>query len=417
MKHAFLIAAASSGSGKTTVTLGILRALADQGIHVQPFKCGPDYIDPQYHAIACGVDSVNLDPWMNGEEAVRYAFARYSQDCDVAVVEGVMGLFDGADGMKGSSAQVAELLDLPVILVIDSRSMAFSAAPLLYGYKHFSHKVKIAGVIFNKVGSERHCSLLRQAAEAAGVPCLGYIPRNKDLYSPSRHLGLDLSEKDRIEALAQQVAEAVRNFAPGVLAFGSTRQQANESASPQVNEIPLPFMGAVGGDTGRSVYVARDEAFNFIYKESLDKLSEWGKLHFFSPLANEPVGEDATLVYLPGGYPEFFLSELAASQRTMESLRNTKARIIAECGGMMYLCQNIDDYPMAGLLPYSTTMKDAHLHLGYRTHEYNGHVLHGHEFHYSDFAEPLSAPVLTDGEKIFASYIHWSPDSLLQIAG
>lgn len=435
MKQAFLIAAASSGSGKTTLTLGILRALAEQGLRVQPFKCGPDYIDPQYHAIACGVESVNLDPWMNGEDGVKAAFARYSKDCDVAVVEGVMGLFDGADGMRGSSAEVAELLHLPVILVIDARSMAFSAAPLLYGYKHFRPEVNIAGVIFNKVGSDRHYSLLRQAAEAAGVPCLGYVPRNKSLYAPSRHLGLDLSEKGRIKELAGQVAQSLRQYVPvfGDFArssciFASTAFQGGSAGSsllgtpaaptlPSQQEQEQPFAST---DAKGSVYVAHDEAFNFIYRESLDKLSQIGTLHFFSPLADEPVGPEATLVYLPGGYPEFFLPQLAASQRTMESLRNTKARIIAECGGMMYLGQSIDDYPMAGLLPVSTTMQEAHLHLGYKTYDCHGHTLRGHEFHYSDYSDPVPQdhflPFTKDGKDIFASYIHWSPESLLKLA-
>lgn len=207
MKNAFLIAAASSGSGKTTLTIGLLRALKNMGMKVQPFKCGPDYIDPQYHQIACGEDSVNLDTWMAGPEHVKEIFERYSTQTDLCIVEGVMGLYDGADGMKGSSAEVAELLDIPVVLVLNCKSMAHSVAPLLKGYLTYRPQTKIAGVILNNVGSSRHEEMLLQAAQEVGMPVLGVLHRMKELYAPSRHLGLDLSERERISDLAQRVAE------------------------------------------------------------------------------------------------------------------------------------------------------------------------------------------------------------------
>lgn len=206
MKKAILIAAASSGSGKTTLTIGLLRALKNRGFRVQPFKCGPDYIDPQYHQIACGKDSVNLDTWMAGREHVKELFEHYSREADLCIVEGVMGLYDGTDGMQGSSAEVAELLDIPVVLVINAKSMAHSIAPLLKGYLSYRQETKIAGVIFNNVGSERHEEMLRKAAREVGMPVLGVLPRMKELYAPSRHLGLDLSERERISELAQRVA-------------------------------------------------------------------------------------------------------------------------------------------------------------------------------------------------------------------
>lgn len=207
MKNAILIAAASSGSGKTTLTIGLLRAFRNRGLRVQPFKCGPDYIDPQYHQIACGVDSVNLDIWMSGREHVRELFGHYSLDADISIVEGVMGLYDGADGMAGSSAEVAELLDIPVVLVVNARSMAHSIAPLLQGYLSYRPATRIAGVILNNVGSPRHEEMLRQAAREVGMPVLGVLPRMKELYVPSRHLGLDLSEREKISKLAQSVAD------------------------------------------------------------------------------------------------------------------------------------------------------------------------------------------------------------------
>ena len=211
MKTAFLIAAASSGSGKTTLTIGLLRALHNKGYNVQPFKCGPDYIDPLYHRIACDRDSVNLDTWLQSEQNVQKAFQHYSQDADICIVEGVMGLYDGADGIKGSSAEVAEILGIPVILVINARSMAHSIAPILKGYLTYRPATRIAGVIFNNVGSSRHEKILRQAAAEVGMPVIGAIPRMKELYAPSRHLGLDISETEKISQLAEKVAEIINN--------------------------------------------------------------------------------------------------------------------------------------------------------------------------------------------------------------
>lgn len=205
--NSILIAGISSGSGKTTVTIGLLRALSRKGVRVQPFKCGPDYIDPQYHAIASGRDSVNLDPWMNGPEHVRGTFRHYAGEADVNIIEGVMGLYDGTNGLQGSSAEVAELLDVPVVLVVNTRSMAHSLAPLLHGYLHYRPQTRIAGVILGQVGSERHEAMLLEAAREVGMPVLGVLPRLPELYAPSRHLGLDISQRERISELADRVAD------------------------------------------------------------------------------------------------------------------------------------------------------------------------------------------------------------------
>ena len=410
MKTAFLIAAASSGSGKTTLTIGLLRALRNKGYKVQPFKCGPDYIDPLYHRIACGRDSVNLDTWMQPEQDVKQVFQRYSQDADICIVEGVMGLYDGADGMRGSSAEVAELLGIPVILVINARSMAHSIAPILKGYLTYRPATQIAGVIFNNVGSPRHEQMLRRAAEEVGMPVIGAIPRMKELYSPSRHLGLDISETERINLLAEKVAEVINNeqliinnYQPSTLNFNTDSKLS--TLNYKLSEI----------------YIARDAAFNFLYRQTIDYLCERGEVHFFSPLANETVPQDANLVFLPGGYPEFFLPQLSQSHATMESLRQTRARVWAECGGMMYLSEGIDETDMTGLLPFRTTMQGARLHLGYRSMIIGGKELRGHEFHYSSImgTPPPSDIQLLDAQgqpvetgfyihgNIYAGYTHW----------
>ncbi|MBQ7181029.1 MAG: cobyrinate a,c-diamide synthase [Bacteroidaceae bacterium] len=438
--NAYLIAAASSGSGKTTLTMGILRALARRGIPVQPCKCGPDYIDTQYHHIACGRASYNIDPWMHlGDEAAT------SQA--LTVIEGCMGLFDGAIGPVGSNAEVAERLGVSIILVVNARSMAHSAAPLLYGYLHYRPTLRYAGVIFNNVGSPRHAQMLRRAADEVGFTVLACIPRRQELSMPSRHLGLDLSERNRISLLADLAADEVERqldwAALGLPEKQENRAEADASGagSPCRNEdaerLGTPAVHAEAEKAEASerrplICVARDEAFNFIYQETLDRLQRLGRLHFFSPLANEPVPRQADFVYLPGGYPEFFLQRLAESRTTMESLRLTEARILAECGGMMYLGRSIDGASMTGLLPFGTTMQGARLHLGYRTIRLpDGAELRGHEFHYSSilpcepaaccttpFLDAHERPVETclfHSGRIIASYVHWSPEAIVEL--
>lgn len=206
---AFLIGAATSNSGKTTFTMGILRALRNRGFNVQPFKCGPDYIDTMFHEIASGNQSVNLDTFMASEEHVRRLFDHYSENTDISVVEGVMGLFDGYDKMKGSSASIAMLLDVPVVLVVNAKSVAYSVAPLIHGFKTFNPNVRIEAIVFNMVASENHYSFLKAACEDAGVRCLGYIPRNEHLVIPGRHLGLTIEAREETERLIQLAAEEI----------------------------------------------------------------------------------------------------------------------------------------------------------------------------------------------------------------
>ena len=209
MKKGILIGAATSNSGKTTFTMGLLRALTRRGMRVQPFKCGPDYIDTMFHHLASGSESVNLDTFMSSAEHVQQQYAKYGNEADMCVVEGVMGLFDGYDKSQGSSAEIAMLLDLPVVLVVNARSAAYSVAPLIYGFKHFNPKVRIAGVVFNMVSSGHHYSFLKDACEAAGVACLGYLQKNPDINIPGRHLGLTISAREEMESLINLAADEV----------------------------------------------------------------------------------------------------------------------------------------------------------------------------------------------------------------
>ena len=384
----FLVAAPSSGSGKTTITLGLLRLFARRGMSVQPFKCGPDYLDTMLHAMAASTGNtsrpgLNLDTFMASKQHVRSLFARHASTAEISVVEGVMGLFDGAEKSDGSSAEIAALLGLPVIMVIDGSKMAYSAAPMLYGYKNFDSSVKVAGVIFNRVGSASHYSYLEAAAKDVGVEPLGYLPRNSAITIDERHLGLNTSaEYDRqavIDAMADHIEKTV-----------------NIERLLEVAKIELPEVEAVPMRTERSgkvIAVARDEAFNFIYHANIEALSRYGEVRFFSPLHDEKL-PDADLVYLAGGYPELHARALAENASMRESIAGwcrSGGATYAECGGLMYLGQTLTladgaSYPMCGVLDLDTTLQEARLTLGYRKVYPTGTAgieLRGHEFHYS----------------------------------
>lgn len=395
-KAAFLIGAATSNSGKTTLTIGLLRALRERGLCVQPFKCGPDYIDPKYHAVASGRTSVNLDTWLSSPEHVGRLFARYGGTSDVSVVEGVMGLFDGYRADQGSSAEIARLLGIPVVLVVNAKSVAYSVAPLIYGFKHFDPSVRVAGVLFNQVASASHASFLQKACEDAGVPCLGYLPRMKEIELPSRHLGLTLEAAYQLDSFSQRIADAlVQHVDMDRLVELCAWQPIGENALSLVGNAPSPMTCTWEGGICR-IAVARDDAFNFTYHDNLERLAEAGELTYFSPMHDIALPE-ADFVYLPGGYPEFFLHELAANRTMLESIRSyieNGGYLLAECGGMMYLCDRICgmdamSYPMVGVLPLEATMQGMRLHLGYRMLQHGDETFRGHEFHYSD-VRPLA---------------------------
>lgn len=381
-KPQILIGATASGGGKTTVTLGLLRALRRRGLCVQPFKCGPDYIDTLHHTLAAGRESVNLDPFMASPGHLRQLYAGYGSDADVCVAEGVMGLLDGYDGPQGSSAATAALLGIPVVLAVDARSSAYSVAPLLYGYKHFCRDIRLAGVIFNRVGSESHFRHLERAARDAGVACFGYVARTPGIEIPSRHLGLTLDEGFRFDAFSDRVAELVA---------------AHVDLDRLLEACTVPFdatLGSVRGPLparGMRIAVARDEAFNFIYRENVVRLRQLGEVLFFSPLHDGALPEGCDLLYLPGGYPEFFLERLSGNGAMLRAVRKYArggGRVLAECGGMMYLCRSVigmdgREYPLCGVLDLRATMEGMKLRLGYRRVVCGGREYRGHEFHYS----------------------------------
>lgn len=409
MKPAFLIAATSSGCGKTTLSLGLMRALTRRNVRVQPFKCGPDYIDTQYHRIATGKDSINLDLFMSSEKHVTDLFGRFSESADIGIIEGAMGMFDGFDGMKGSAADVARTLDVPVVLLINAASTSFSVAATIYGFTRFCPDVKVAGVIFNRVGSSNHFAFLQDACKATGVKCFGYIRKNESLQTPSRHLGLSLDSRSGIERFIDAAAAEVENT-------------VDIDRLLEATVVDCPACSQVSSEKRRqTVAVARDDAFNFIYPANLERLN--ADIVFFSPL-HDKVLPKADLVYLPGGYPELYADVLEENQEMRIAIKDfaeNDGRILAECGGMIYLTKEIDGKKMCGVFPLKTSMKNARLKLGYRKVKFDNFEISGHEFHYSDIIDATGLPSVAQqynirGEKVatpvyryknvFAGYTH-----------
>ncbi len=378
-----ILSAPASGSGKTTLTLGLLRAFRQRGVPVRGAKSGPDYIDPRFHEAASGVPCPNLDAWAMSP-ARLHALAGGE---GLLIVEGAMGLFDGAppDG-RGATADLARILGFPVVLVIDAARMAQSVAPLVAGFAGHDAQVPVAGVILNRVGSERHASMLRRALAPTGLPVLGALPRQTGLEHPSRHLGLvQAAERPDLDAFLDRAAAAVMQ-AVDLDALAALARPRRRDADVMPTSCRRPPAGRIA--------LARDAAFAFAYPHLLDDWHRGGAtIHTFSPLADDPV-PDADLVILPGGYPELHAGRIAAAGTFLESLGNAcqNTDIYGECGGYMVLGQSLTDagghvHRMAGLLPLDTSFATRRLHLGYRTVTAARGPFPGthaaHEFHYA----------------------------------
>jgi cobyrinic acid a,c-diamide synthase len=427
--NGFLIAAPQSGSGKTTVSLAIMAALVRRGLGVAPFKCGPDFIDPGYHRAVTGRPSINLDGWMCGEEFVRRTFLTHLTDPQagrtIAVIEGVMGLFDGigASSTEGSSAQIAAITGAPVVLVVNARGMAASAAALVKGFAGFDPQVRLAGVIFNNVGSDSHAALLKEAlaGHCPDVICFGCIPRDESLVIPSRHLGLVTAEDNPLSdtfigKLADMAERCLDLDRLTGLGFDSPRLRSAQAAQPaggtllegdgrllSDDRLVDPKCGPESGVEARvRIAVARDPAFCFMYEDNLRLLREAGaELAFFSPLGDAELPADICGIYLPGGYPELYARELCENSSMKAAIRAAVAAdmpVYAECGGFVYLTEGLypsEDQPaaeFAGVFPVRCLMLPRRKALGYRVVELTenvvigtaGTALRGHEFHYSE---------------------------------
>jgi len=408
----FLIAAPQSGSGKTTVSLAIMAALVRRGIVVAPFKCGPDFIDPGYHRAVTGNASINLDGWMCPEEFVLTSFQTSLtsrtglKDQTIAVIEGAMGLFDGLGSatMKGSTAQIAAITGAPVVLVVNARGMAASAAALVKGFAGFDPQVRLAGVIFNNVGSDSHAALLRavMAEHLPEIALLGCVPRDESLVIPSRHLGLTTIEDN---PLSDEFIGQLADMAERCLELDRLSQLQIPPGPLCPRGYPFTKGGKVfslspnGG--GICIAVARDAAFCFMYEDNLRLLREAGaELVFFSPLIDQALPDTIQGVYLPGGYPELYARQLADNESMKSSIRGAVESgmpVYAECGGFVYLTEGIDGQhnPAAdfvGLFPVRCRMLQYRKALGYRQVALTENVIigaagavhRGHEFHYSE---------------------------------
>lgn len=398
-----VIAAPASASGKTTVTLGLLAALRKRGLPVVSAKSGPDYIDPAFHKAATGRPCVTLDPWAAGPEQLRARARR--QTGSHLIVEGAMGLFDGAPEPehplgRGSTADLAAALDLPVILVIDASRMGQGVAALTAGLAAFREDVHVAGVILNRIGSERHARLVRGAVETV-LPVLGVLPRRDDLALPSRHLGLvQAGERSDLDAFIARAADWVAEGCD-LDAFLADAAYLHGADSPPLHIEPL----------GQHIAVARDTAFGFSYAHMLDDWRAMGaEIAFFSPLADEAPGLDSDAVFLPGGYPELHAGRLASAEQFRAGMARAARRgalIYGECGGYMVLGEGLIDgggagHRMLGFLRLETSFARPKRHLGYRSLTMLGGlpwhgVLRGHEFHYA-------STVRAEGDPLFLAH-------------
>ncbi len=431
MAVGLVVGGVASGVGKTTITAGIAAALRRRGQRVQPFKAGPDYLDPTQLGAFAGRACRNLDTWMLPAAHVRELFTRALGEADVALVEGVMGLHDGRTGTdgSGSTASLARLLRLPVVLVVDASSMARSAAAIVLGYQLLDPELRMAGVILNRVAGERHAEMCTSAIEeATGLPVFGWIPRDAQIALPERHLGLHpqlgAAPPRELEERLIGLVEAHLDLDGLVARAGTVEPASGRRLFPQEPVAPRVRVG-----------LARDEAFHFYYPDSLDLLEAWGaELVPFSPISDAEVPPDLDAMLFGGGYPELAAAELAANTSMQASIRAAAGRgtpIYGECGGLMYLGERLTDFEgvqhaMVGLVPARSVMTSDRLSLGYREVSSRGtpfldpgQSVRGHEFHWSTLEEPAreetaAYAVLDQGRRpegfrvgsVTASYVH-----------
>ncbi len=432
-----IIAGERSGVGKTTVTLALLAGLRRRSQRVQSFKVGPDYIDPMFHRAVTGLPCRNLDPVLTSEAYVRRCFNAHSAIAEYGVVEGVMGLFDGAGGQDmASTAHIARLLKLPVVLVIDASRLSRSVAAIAHGYRSFDPQVQVAGVILNRVAGDRHRAMLEAALAPLDLPILGVLYRQASIQIPDRHLGLvpagELAHLSHLFDALATLSERCLDWS-ALLPLLATRPQERQ---------PLPVSPSVTPAAAQAatvpIAIAQDAAFNFYYSDNLEQLQAAGaELIDWSPLQDEPLPPRVGGVYVGGGFPELFAAQLADNRRSRQTLQRAIAAGLptyAECGGLMYLCQSMDvgdgqHYPMVGVLPTQVQMQ-ARLTLGYRAATAQrstplvrqGDTVWGHEFHHSALAQGPAQPLFQlaafDGtplphvhegwcvESVHASYVH-----------
>lgn len=426
-----VIAGTSSGAGKTSTALALARALFRKGKRVQTFKVGPDFLDPTYLTIASGRTCYNLDGWMAGGDYCRRLFARTTADADCVIVEGVMGLFDGADpqNSEGSTAEIARLLDIPILLIANVHGMARSFAALVLGFTTLEPDLRFVGVIANHCGSDRHAEWLSLSLQAAGLPPLvGAIRRGAFPEMPSRHLGLVTADRDKVsEPFLDAMADVIDNQVNLEMLFPTETDASRDKIENRTSHGTQKFTRtnknghgeqkaadhsrtrSIHGKDAIKIGVAKDEAFHFYYADLLDELATAGcEIVFFSPLADRHLPENLSGLYLGGGYPELFAEKLSSNRDMLRRIcdyADSGLPLYAECGGLMYLSQGIETngsfYPLAGILPARTRMRTGRKALGYVEATLTkdslwgraGEKIRGHEFHYSELIDdPTTTP-------------------------
>ena len=427
-----VIAGTNSGVGKTTIVTGLLAYFHSKGYQVQPFKVGPDYIDPGFHAKAAGRDSYNLDTWMTPADRLVPTFSSLSDGADISIIEGVMGLYDGGANGVSSTADIAKKLKAPVILVLDCKSVGYSIAATALGFREYDKDVHIAGVILNRLGSDRHEAMVREVMEKIHMPVIGAFHRDDDLKTPERHLGLTPVTEIETQQLISHMGEAAGKWVD---------TEALLTIAQNAPALDVPEETNLGEKQNVCIGVARDEAFSFYYPASLEALERRGAtLVDFSPLKDQEIPDVDGLIF-GGGFPEMFLHELENNTSMKASIQKAAADgmpIYAECGGLMYLCEKIqgfdeETYDMVGLVPGTCVMQKKLQRVGYVTGTAlrdsiiakQGDTLKGHEFHFStlecgdDFpwAYTLQGTRQKTGhiegyakDNVLASYLHLSFD-------
>ena len=426
MKPQFLISSIGPGSGKTIFAMGLIHALRKRGLKVQPYKCGPEITDTQLLSLSADNEAVNLDAWITTTTHIQHTYNKYGEKADACVIEGNGALFDGYKRMQGSSAEIAKLLNVPVILLVNARMAGYSIASIIYGFKNFHPQVKIVGVVFNQITSSAHYTYLKEACFDAGVDCLGYLPFNADLKLPSKHSSITLTTKRAMDIQINIVRDYIeKNVNVTRLLVNCNRNFPCQYTLPYSSDIETEI--SIPTSQRLKIAIARDPAFNFIYKENIARFSLYGNISYFSPIYGSELPE-ADLIYLPGGYPELFARQLHRRHKLMNSLKEYAekgGKILAECGGMVFLGRSLTAkeggtaYQMCNILPLDFIVSTK-LNSGYRKLNYNGMELKGYEFHYSivNNTNDLLAPIQTASSKsisvnlyryknIIASYGHW----------
>ncbi|MBR1858797.1 MAG: cobyrinate a,c-diamide synthase [Selenomonadaceae bacterium] len=426
-----VVAATQSGSGKTTITTGIIAALKNRGLVVQSYKIGPDYIDPNYHSLASGRLTHNLDSWLVPTDKLKDIFIETSKDADIAIIEGVMGLYDGGKGGISSTAEIAKLLDAPVVLVVDAKSMGASAAAIALGFREYDKEIKLAGVILNRIGSDNHKNIIESALRDIGIKCFGAIKRDSNLTTPERHLGLLPTAENDTSELIKNIGEAVSSQVD----TDSLIDIANNNSDLQLknyNSFLIPHSQFL-----IKIAVAKDEAFNFYYPESLNVLKSFGaEIVPFSPLHDNKLPKVSGLI-IGGGFPEMFAKQLENNVTMRESIKNavnSGLPTLAECGGYMYLMNELfgfdnKPYQMVGVINKSAKMNNKLQMVGYVKAELaadcvlgnKGDIFHAHEFHFSNEINVINGQQIFNcvkisnnksysagffNENVIASYLH-----------